>query len=100
MSDAVVVRYRTTDPEAAKENQRLVEQVYAELAERRPDGLRYITLRLADGVTFVHVALQENAEALSQLSAFQAFQSGIAGRVEAPPDASPATVVGSYRIVD
>ena len=55
------VRYQTT-AEAAEENQRLVEQVYAELNDSKPDGLRYVTLRLADGVTFVHIAFVEGEE--------------------------------------
>ena len=36
MSIAKVVRYRTTGPEAAEQNQRLVENVFAEL-----DGTRH-----------------------------------------------------------
>lgn len=99
MNEAVVVRYRTT-PESADENQRLVEQVYAELAERQPDGLRYLTVRLEDGVSFVHVALQDDAAVLPQLAAFRSFQSSIGDRVEAPPDATSATLVGSYRVLD
>jgi hypothetical protein len=49
MSRTVVVRYKTS-PDAAEDNQRRVEQVFAELAENNPDNLRYLTLRLADGV--------------------------------------------------
>jgi hypothetical protein len=97
MSKTVVVRYRTTS-EAAEENQRLIEQVYAELASDEPEGLRYLTLRLADGVTFVHVALREGAATLSDVAAFGEFQRDLGARVEAPPDASPATLVGSYRM--
>jgi hypothetical protein len=33
----IVVRYET-EPDRADENQRLVEEVFAELAERRPDS--------------------------------------------------------------
>ena len=50
----VVVRYRPR-PEEADNNQRLVEAVFAELADKDPGGVRYATLRLADG-TFVHIA--------------------------------------------
>ena len=53
----VVVRYETK-PDRADENQRLVEKVYAELAERRPDNFRYVTLRLEDGVSFVHIVVE------------------------------------------
>ncbi len=54
----VIAHYRTR-PDAADENQRLVERVFAQLAEDDPGGLRYAAFRLADGVTFVHVATIE-----------------------------------------
>jgi hypothetical protein len=61
MSVVKIVRYATT-PEAADENARLVRDVYAELAQTQPDGLRYATFRLDDGVTFVHLAVLEAEE--------------------------------------
>jgi hypothetical protein len=96
VSGALVIRYET-HAGAAEENQRLVEQVFAELAADDPGGLRYITLRLADGVTFVHVAMHDSTDnPLSRSAAFAAFQEGIAERCSVPPAASKATVVGSY----
>jgi hypothetical protein len=95
VSQAFVVQYRTT-PEAADENQRLVAAVYSELAARRPDGLRYSTYRLADGVTFVHVAVA-GSERLTQLAAFQEFQRDLGSRLADGPHASPATIVGTYQ---
>jgi hypothetical protein len=96
MNDAVIVRY-STKPEAADENLRLIEAVFAELATVRPDGLRYTAYRLADGVTFVHAASGAGRAALGELPAFQEFQRDIAARVETGPDAVPADVVGSYQ---
>ncbi len=97
MSKTVIVRYKTR-ANAAAENQRLAEQVYAELAQDDPGGLRYATFRLADGVTFVHVATVEgDVNPLSKVSAFAEFQREIGDRVEAPPQAADATLVGSYR---
>jgi hypothetical protein len=96
MSSAIVVRYETT-VDSGDENQRLVERVYAELEAEQPDGLRYMTLRLADGVTFVHIALRDPADnPLSRTKAFQEFQADLGQRVIAPPRSSDATVVGSY----
>ena len=96
MREAFVARYRTT-PEAAEENQRLVEDVYAELALRRPEGLQYATFRLDDGVTFVHVAVGGEG-VLPELPAFQEFQRELGARLEdGPPDGSNATVVGRYQ---
>ena len=98
----VLVRYRTK-PDRGDENQALVEAVFAELAESEPDGLRYATLRLEDGVSFVHVAFIETDDGsnpLADTAAFAAFQADIADRCDEPPAPSPATVVGSYRFFD
>lgn len=96
----VIVRYKTK-PDRADENQRLVEKVFAELAERRPAGFRYVTLRLDDGNSFVHIVSEETAEnatPLTEIAAFQAFLQGIADRCEEQPVPTGATVVGSYRV--
>jgi hypothetical protein len=92
----VVVRYETR-PDTAGDNQSLVEGVYAELAAEHPEGLRYLTLRLADGVTFVHIAFVDGPDnPLERSAAFAAFQQGIAERCSVPPMPSRATAVGSY----
>ena len=97
MKRTVVVRYQV-HPEAAEENQRLVEQVYAELETTDPGGLKYATYRLADGVTFIHVATVTGDEnPLNTTAAFARFQEGLAERCAQPPTPSAATVVGSYR---
>jgi hypothetical protein len=99
MSKAAVIRYETK-PEAAEENQRLVEEVFAALDKVRPEGLRYTTLRLEDGVTFVHVVLTEgDADPLPELPEFQAFAQGIGERIVSPPVRGGAQVVGSYRFL-
>ena len=96
ISNNVIVRYRTR-PEAADENARLVKEVYAALAEVAPAGFRYATYRLADGVTFVHVASLEAPEnPLTTLPAFAEFQRDLAQRCVELPAPSDATVVGSY----
>lgn len=95
MGKAMVARY-TTRPEAGDENQRLVRDVFAQLAEEKPDGLHYLVLRLADG-GFVHVVVLDGEEnGLAGLSNFAEFQRDIGGRVVDPPVLSPATVVGAY----
>ena len=96
MSRAVMVRYQTT-VEAAEANRVLVEQVFAELGSTSPDGLRYVTVRLDDGVTFVHLAIVDAAEnPLQQVAAFQAFQKGLGDRLVEPPVVHEVTIVGSY----
>jgi len=99
MSVAKVIRY-TTKPEWADENERLIGEVFAGLAADRPDGFRYASFRLEDGVSFVHVALLEGDDnPLLASPAFAAFQAGLGQRVAEGPVASDATVIGSYRFL-
>jgi hypothetical protein len=96
---ATIVRY-TTKPDRADDNQALVEKVFAELNADAPLGLRYATFRLADGVSFVHVATVETDDGtnpLTQTPAFAEFVREIGDRCDEPPVASEATLVGSYR---
>jgi hypothetical protein len=100
MSSSMVIRY-TVRPETAEENQRLVQNVFSELADSRPEGLHYATFRLADGVSFVHVvSLDGEDNPLVQTAAFAEFQRGIAERCVAAPVATEATIVGSYGFGD
>ena len=94
----VVVRYRVK-PERVAENEELVRAVYAELAEAAPEGFRYATLKLEDGVSFVHVAVHEGENPLPGLASFRAFSAGVGERSEEPPVVSEADVVGSYRLL-
>ena len=95
----IVVRYRTSLSEADR-NQRLIEAVFAELACTDPGGIRYAAMRLADGASFVHVALIDDpaANPLLELPAFAAFQHGLAERCEVKPEAAMAALIGSYKM--
>jgi hypothetical protein len=96
-----VIRYRTK-AESADENQRLVEDVYAELAARDPGGMRYATLRLADGVTFIHIFMTDSDDTpntMGDIAAFAEFQRELTQRCVEQPAAQAATVVGSYRLL-
>lgn len=98
MSKAMVVQYQTR-PDAADENQRLIEQVFAELNAGDPGGLQYASFRLADGVTFVHVAIKDgDIDPLDTSAAFKAFAADIGQRVAGPPQRQEATMIGSYRL--
>jgi hypothetical protein len=95
----VLVQYRTK-PDRAEENQRLVEQVFQELNANDPGGVRYATFRLADGVSFVHIAVFEtdaDPNPLEETVAFAEFSRAIRDRCDQPPAAQAATVIGSYR---
>ena len=95
MTTAVVVRYRVR-PDAVEENERLVQAVFAELAEKRPTGLRYRTLRV-DERTFVHVAVIDgDTNPLDDIEAFATFTATIDERCEEGPTASRGELVGTF----
>jgi len=94
----IMVRYKVKSDQAG-ENQRLVEQVYAELQRNAPAEFRYATFKQSDGVSFVHIASTETASGdspLPQLSAFKAFQAQIKERCEEPPVVMDLEEIGSY----
>jgi len=98
MPVAKVIRY-TTKPECTQENERLIRDVFAELAADQPDGLRYAAFRLDDGLTFMHVAVLDDQEnPLMASAAFGKFQAGIKDRCADGPLPADATVVGSFRL--
>ena len=95
-----IVRYKVKGDEA-EENKALIRRVFEELEESKPDGLRYAAFSLADGASFVHVAVVETENGgnpLQQTAAFRKFVDNIDGRCEEAPVASNADVVGSYRL--
>lgn len=95
-----LIRYKTK-PESADENQRLVEKVYEELTTRDPGGVHYATLRLEDGVTFMHLFSTDSdnaANALGGIAAFGEFLRDLPQRCAEQPVARPVSIVGSYRM--
>jgi hypothetical protein len=86
----------------ADKNAELVAAVFSELKAARPEGLRYLTLRLEDD-TFIHLVettSDDGTSAPPKLAAFQAFQNGIRERCAEPPLVRGATIVGNYRMLD
>jgi len=95
-----LIRYKTR-PELADSNAKLIAAVFEELKAAKPDGVRYLSLRLDDD-TFVHFVEteSESANTLPGLTAFKAFQNGIRERCLEPPLVRGATIVGNYRMLD
>ena len=92
----VMVRYKVK-ADRAEENTQLIQAVFAELVEKRPSGIRYNSYRLADGNSFVHIAIVEGAEnPLFAIEAFKRFTSAIQDRCEELPVTTHFTLVGSY----
>ncbi|MGH2708255.1 MAG: hypothetical protein ACRDK0_08825 [Solirubrobacteraceae bacterium] len=96
----VMVRYKVK-PDRVAENEELVRAVYDELERVAPAGLRYVTFRLDDGVSFMHLAAIETADGqtpLSTLGAFKRFQEDIRNRCDEPPAVTDLHAIGSYRV--
>ena len=99
MQKRLVTRYATQSADAADENQRRVEGVFAELAANKPENVSYIVLRLDDG-SFVHVSFHDHGDdevnPISSTAAFAHFQDGHEERRSGGVDQHKATLVGSY----
>ena len=99
MHKRLVTRYATQSTEAAEENQRRVEAVFAELTVTAPDNVSYLVFRLADD-SFVHVSFHNHTDdevnPIVSTSAFAKFQDDHASRREGPVDQQTATLVGAY----
>ena len=99
MQQRLVTRYAMQSAEAADENQRRVEGVFAELAENRPGTVSYIVLRLADD-SFVHISFHDHGDdevnPIASTAAFAHFQDGHADRRAGGVDQQTATLVGAY----
>ena len=95
----VVVTYQVR-PDAMDEHLRLIGAIFDELDAQAPDDVEYKVLRLADGVSFVHVSTADSPDGTNPLTRFAAFRefSETAGeRAATPPTPVSAELVGSYR---
>jgi hypothetical protein len=94
-----MIRY-TVKRDRAAENERYIAAVFEELKRESPPGLRYASLKLEDGKSFVHIVSYEVAngsDPLRDLPAFKAFRDEIGDRCENQPVTVALTEVGSYR---
>jgi hypothetical protein len=96
----LMVRYKTSETQA-ESNTALVRAIFDELRACAPQGLRYASYRLADGVTFVHIATLDNPaeNPLVALASFKAFQQRLPERCVEPPVVAELSPVDSYGLV-
>jgi hypothetical protein len=87
--------------EHAAETEAAVRRMVAALEREQPAGVRYASLKLADGATFLALVEFEDAESnpLLALPEYQELLAKLEAWRAAPPEVSPATVVGSYRLL-
>ena len=95
-----IVRYKVQGGRG-EENQAFIKDVFKELDDNKPDGLRYVSFCLDDGVSFVHIAVVETEDGsnpLPQTASFKKFVADLKDRCDEPPVATEADIVGSYRL--
>lgn len=96
----LLVQYKVKADKAA-ENINFIKNVFKELNEKTPDGIKYASFHQPDGVSFIHIASIETTDGknpLSESSAFAEFQKQIKDRCEIPPVAMELSEIGSYRL--
>ena len=100
--ERAMIRYKVK-PECAGENEKSIREVFAQLGTENPAGLRYLSFKLGDGLTFVHIVSREDGAGgnpLMELPAFQAFAAGVKERCSEPPVATELCWIGTYGFND
>ena len=74
--------------------------LFAAVQAAAPEGFRYSTCRLPDGVSYVTILEIPDGtkNPLVGMPEFQDFVAGLDGWLAAPTVGGPATVIGSYRV--
>ncbi|OHV20505.1 hypothetical protein BBK14_27730 [Parafrankia soli] len=86
-------------PEKAAEVEAAVKSLFAALDQARPQGIRYASYRLEDGVTYVVLLqVEEGIEnPLPKVPEFLEFQQNLRGWLAEPPAPEQLTVIGDYQ---
>jgi hypothetical protein len=88
----------TVKPGREEENAALVRAVFEELAQTRPEGLRYAVLHLPDTRQFIHLYTDEGSTTgLQGLASFEAFIAGAKEIHEHPAVFTKPELIGDYR---
>ncbi len=98
--ETIIVRYKVK-ADRVEENREYVRKVFGQLDEEKPEGLRYVSFNLNDGLSFMHICFIETPDGsnpLPETTAFKEFVSEIRDRCDEPPLATKANIVGSYRL--
>lgn len=102
MRRVFLLRYKTK-PQHAAENERLVRAVFDEIHRAQPEGIRYSTFLLDDGLTFINIVATETSSGLAplgQLPAYQRIQHGKYDRFDEPPQVTELHELGTYRVFE
>ena len=98
MIEVIKVEY-TVQPEYVETNKANIRKVMADLRSKNVSGFKYFSQLAEDGVTFMHIAIKENADVinpLNEMESFNAFRGALkASSPVAPPKSTKHTLVGS-----
>jgi hypothetical protein len=80
--------------------QEATKKMFAAISAAQPDGIRYASLLLADGETFVALVQADDGveNPIPGFPEFQELQEVVEGWRAEPNNVQPLTVVGSYRL--
>lgn len=97
--NVMIVRSKVK-PEHADEVEHAVRDLFAAIEQAQPQGIRYASGRLADGVTYIaELQVDDGIEnPLPALPEFRKFQENLEHWLAEPPTPEQLTVVGSYRL--
>lgn len=87
-------------PESVEQVEASASAMFAAIEKAQPQGVRYASCKLPDGVTFVALLEVEDGidNPLSAMPEFAEFQDNLKSWVAEPPEPESMTVVGSYRL--
>lgn len=96
----IIVKYKVKE-EKAQENIDFIKKVFAGLERTKPNGLKYASFRLDDGLSFVHIVsieTEDGSNPLVLLDEFKEFTKDIKSRCDEPPTASEVETIGDFRL--
>jgi hypothetical protein len=76
-----------------------VKRVFEAIQREQPQGIRYTSCRLSDGVTYVALLEIDDGvdNPLPAIPEFREFQANLKNWMAEPPTVEQLTVIGSYR---
>jgi len=88
----------TVKPEFVEELEEALKKMFTAIESARPEGVRYASYRLPDGVTYVaQLELADGVEnPLPAIAEFRDFQAGLKTWLAGPPSAEQFEVRGAY----
>lgn len=91
-----IIQYKVK-PERCEENEVLIKKLFVQLHADQPNGLKYASFKLRDGISFFHVLFAAvNSDQLTGMLAFTEFAKNIKARCDEGPQIIDLDEIGSY----